>query len=85
MGYRRDYDWGELPVGPPTSAELARLASRTGSVLILSYPTLAGEIPASWAEAKGMCRRLAAFRRSGRCVDACLQAHCGRHLKRALA
>lgn len=53
VGYRRDYDWGDAPVGPPTSAELARLAARTGSILILSYPSLAGEIPTSWAEAKG--------------------------------
>jgi len=53
VGYRRDYDWGDSPVGPPTEAELARLASRTGSVIVLSYPNLAGEIPVSWAEARG--------------------------------
>jgi mannosyltransferase len=53
VGYRRDYDWGDSPIGPPTSSQLARLASRTGSILILSYPNLADEIPTSWAEAKG--------------------------------
>jgi len=53
VGYRRDYDWGDSPVGPPTSADLARLASRTGSILVLTYPNLAGEIPISWAETKG--------------------------------
>ncbi len=52
-GYRRDYDWGDSPVGPPTSGDLARLASPTGSVLVLTYPNLTGEIAVSWAKKQG--------------------------------
>jgi mannosyltransferase len=53
VGHRRDYDWGDSPVGPPTAAELARLASGTGSVFVLTYPNLTGEIPVAWATARG--------------------------------
>jgi hypothetical protein len=51
-GYRRDYDWGDSPVGPPTASDLVRLSSRTGSVLVLTYPNLAGGIPLDWALAR---------------------------------
>ncbi len=49
VGYRRDYDWGDSPIGPPTESDLARLTFRTGSVLVLTYPNLADEIPLDWA------------------------------------
>lgn len=53
VGYRRDYDWGNSPVGPPTAAELARLASPSGSILVLTYPNLTREIPVDWAQDRG--------------------------------
>jgi 4-amino-4-deoxy-L-arabinose transferase-like glycosyltransferase len=52
-GYRRDYDWGDSPVGPPTDSELTRLASGTGSFLVLIYPNLTAQLGVSWAEARG--------------------------------
>jgi mannosyltransferase len=52
-GYRRDYDWGDSPLGPPTARDLARLVARTGSVLVLTYPNLAGELSLGWAEKRG--------------------------------
>jgi 4-amino-4-deoxy-L-arabinose transferase-like glycosyltransferase len=52
-GYRRDYDWGDSPVGPPTGTALARLASQTGSVHVLTYRNLLDEIDVAWAESRG--------------------------------
>ncbi|MGH7541914.1 MAG: hypothetical protein ACRELC_13025, partial [Gemmatimonadota bacterium] len=52
-GYRRDYDWGDSPVGPPPADQLSQLASRTGSVVVLTYPNLVAGIPLGWAEARG--------------------------------
>jgi 4-amino-4-deoxy-L-arabinose transferase-like glycosyltransferase len=53
VGYRRDYDWGDSPVGPPTAADLARLASQTGSLLVITYHNLASGIPLEWARTSG--------------------------------
>jgi hypothetical protein len=53
QGFRRSYDWGDSPVGPPSRAVLARLAAPTGSLLLLTYPNLAGGVPLSWAQARG--------------------------------
>ncbi|CAN5224729.1 hypothetical protein BH09ACT13_BH09ACT13_11500 [soil metagenome] len=52
-GYRRDYDWGDSPVGPPSAARLSRLSARTGSVFVATYPNLAATIPVAWAETQG--------------------------------
>jgi hypothetical protein len=52
-GYRRDFDWGDSPLGPPREAELASLSRRTGSIYVLTYPNLADEIPLGWARARG--------------------------------
>jgi 4-amino-4-deoxy-L-arabinose transferase-like glycosyltransferase len=53
VGYRRGYDWGDSPVGPPSAGEFIRLFSRTGSALVLTYPNLANGIPLAAAEARG--------------------------------
>lgn len=53
VGYRRDYDWGEIPVGPPTAADLTRLASESGSFRVVTYHNLAAGIPLGWARALG--------------------------------
>ncbi len=53
LGYRREYDWGDSPIGPPTGAELAHLASGTGSLLLLTYPNLTGDVDVTWAERHG--------------------------------
>ena len=52
-GYRRDYDWGDSPVGPPRDTQLSRLASETGSLLVLVYPNLASGIDTGRAGAGG--------------------------------
>ncbi|MDQ3671446.1 MAG: glycosyltransferase family 39 protein [Actinomycetota bacterium] len=61
VGYRRDYDWGDAPIGPPTDAELARLASGTGSLLLLTYPNLTGGIDFTSADRRGCDVELAQF------------------------
>jgi hypothetical protein len=53
VGFRRDVDWGDSPVGPPSAADLARLSSRTGSALLLVYPNLEYGIPLAAAQARG--------------------------------
>jgi len=53
VGVRRDVDWGDSPVGPPSADDLARLSSRTGSVLVLTYPNLVAGIPLAAAQARG--------------------------------
>jgi 4-amino-4-deoxy-L-arabinose transferase-like glycosyltransferase len=48
-GYRRDYDWGDSPVGPPTAEDLTHLTAETGSVIVLTYPNLVEDVPVAWA------------------------------------
>jgi mannosyltransferase len=52
-GYRRSYDWGDSPVGPPGADDLTRLAAGTGSVLVLTYSNLVDGIPTAWAASRG--------------------------------
>lgn len=52
-GFRRDVDWGDSPIGPPSAGDLTRLSSRTGSVLLLTYPNLVNGIPLAAAQAQG--------------------------------
>jgi hypothetical protein len=53
LGYRREIDWGDSPLGPPTASDLARLSARTGSFSIVAYPNLADDIPVAWARTRG--------------------------------
>jgi len=52
-GYRRSYDWGDSPVGPPRAEDLTRLAAGTGSVIVLTYPNLVDDVPVAWAAGRG--------------------------------
>jgi 4-amino-4-deoxy-L-arabinose transferase-like glycosyltransferase len=61
-GFRRDYDWGDSPVGPPSADELSHLASETGALTMLVYPNLAGGIDTSRAEASGCDVEWATFK-----------------------
>jgi hypothetical protein len=53
LGYHRDIDWGDTPLGPPRAEDLERLVSRSRSVLVLTYPNLSAHVPLAWATEAG--------------------------------